>query len=106
MNKKMIGNAWKCVDAELQWQICSFPYVELSDVPRLQQVERKKRRTAEESRTKLCVLDVAIKIRVLLLTFDLIYFQYQQISPLYNLEFIRLKSQTKENHIRKNLLGC
>jgi hypothetical protein len=28
-----------------------FPYVELSDVPRLQQVEKKKCRTAEESRT-------------------------------------------------------
>jgi hypothetical protein len=45
----------------MQRQITNFPYVELSDVPRLQQVEREKRRTAEESRTKLCVLDVAIK---------------------------------------------
>ena len=53
----------------------------------------------------VCILDVAIKIGVLLLTFDLI-FQYQQISPLYNLEFIKLKSQTKENRIRKNLPGC
>ena len=32
---------WKCVDAELQRQICCFPYVELSDVPWLQQVEKK-----------------------------------------------------------------
>jgi hypothetical protein len=42
---------WKCVDAELQWQIHCFPYVELSDVPRLQQVEKKSCRMAEESRT-------------------------------------------------------
>jgi hypothetical protein len=32
---------WKCVDTELQRQIHFFPYVELSDVPRLQQVEKK-----------------------------------------------------------------
>ena len=32
---------WKCVDTELQRQIHSFPYVELSDVPWLQQVEKK-----------------------------------------------------------------
>jgi hypothetical protein len=38
--------------AELHGQIRCFPYIELSDVPRLQQVEeRKNRRTAEESRT-------------------------------------------------------
>ena len=43
---------WKCVDAELQQQIRCFPYVELSDIPRLQQVE-KKRRTAGESRTNV-----------------------------------------------------
>ena len=42
---------WKCVDAELQWQIRCFAYVELSDVPRLQQVGKKSRRTAEVSRT-------------------------------------------------------
>ena len=41
---------WKCVDAELQWQIHCFPYVELSDVPRLQEVEKKSCRMAEESR--------------------------------------------------------
>ena len=33
---------WKCVDAELQRQIRCFSYVELSDVPRLEQVEKKK----------------------------------------------------------------
>ena len=32
---------WKCVDTELQRQIRCFPYVELSDVPRLQQVGKK-----------------------------------------------------------------
>ena len=32
---------WKCVDAELQRQIRCFPYVELSDVTRLQQVGKK-----------------------------------------------------------------
>jgi hypothetical protein len=32
---------WKCVDSELQRQIRCFSYVELSDVPRLQQVEKK-----------------------------------------------------------------
>jgi hypothetical protein len=32
---------WKCVDAQLQRQIRCFPYVELSDVPRLQQIEKK-----------------------------------------------------------------
>jgi hypothetical protein len=58
MNRKMIGEAinirvsdkkiksdshetWKCVDAELQRQIRCFPYVELSDVPLLQQIEKK-----------------------------------------------------------------
>jgi hypothetical protein len=40
---------WKCADQELERQISCFPYVELSDVPRLQQVH-KSRRTAEESR--------------------------------------------------------
>ena len=42
---------WKCADQELQRQIHCFPYAELSDFPRLQQVE-KSRRTTEESRTK------------------------------------------------------
>ena len=42
---------WKCADQEMERQICCFPYVELSDVPQLQQVE-KSYRTAEESRTK------------------------------------------------------
>ena len=28
---------WKCADQELEGQIRCFPYVELSDVPRLQQ---------------------------------------------------------------------
>ena len=62
MNRKMIGEAiyirvsdshemWKCADQELERQISCFPYVELSDVPRLQQVH-KSRRTVEESRTK------------------------------------------------------
>jgi hypothetical protein len=32
---------WKCVDAELQRQIRCFLYVELSDVPRLQEVKKK-----------------------------------------------------------------
>jgi hypothetical protein len=41
---------WKCVEAELQRQIRCFPYVEFSDAPRLQQVKKKSRRTAEESR--------------------------------------------------------
>ena len=48
---------WKCVDAELQRHIRCFPYVELSDVPRLQQVENKSRRTAEESRTSVCPVE-------------------------------------------------
>jgi hypothetical protein len=30
---------WKC--AKLEWQIRCFPYVERSDVPRIQQVEQK-----------------------------------------------------------------
>ena len=32
---------WKCAKAELHGQIHCFPYVELSDVPRPQQVEKK-----------------------------------------------------------------
>ena len=32
---------WKCAKADLHGQIRCFPYVELSDVPRLQQVEEK-----------------------------------------------------------------
>jgi hypothetical protein len=42
---------WKCAKAELHRQIRCFPYVELFDVPWLQQVEKKSRRTAEECRT-------------------------------------------------------
>ena len=41
---------WKCADQELEKQISCFPYEEISDVPRLQQVH-KSPRTAEESRT-------------------------------------------------------
>jgi hypothetical protein len=44
---------WKCVDPELEWQIRCFPYGKHSDVPGLQQVKQKSRRTAEESRTTL-----------------------------------------------------
>ena len=39
--KSDIHETWKCVNAELQRQIRCFPYAELSDVPWLQQVEKK-----------------------------------------------------------------
>ena len=32
---------WKCANQELERQICCFPYVELSDIPRLQQQQKK-----------------------------------------------------------------
>ena len=56
-----------CVDAELQRQIRCFSYIELSDVPRLQQVEKKSRRKAEESRTSVIVIGVMLIIEDLIL---------------------------------------
>ena len=40
-NKSDSHETWKCVDPELEWQICCFPYGKRSDVPQLQQVEQK-----------------------------------------------------------------
>jgi hypothetical protein len=65
---------WKCFDAELQRQICCFPYAELSDVPRLQQVGKKSCRTAEES------LTVTIYAAALLIFLDR-FFAGQSASP-------------------------